>query len=265
MPDPRPSAPPVNLNLSWSKISAVGTRDINEDALSEGQLDNMVCFVMSDGAGGHACGDIAAHIVVDTVRRSFLREATFSPRAVLAYIETAIAAVMQSKRRVPEQQDMSATVATVLIDQRNRRALWAHLGDTRVYLFRNKRLRAVTKDHSVAQQFVDAGYAAPEQLRSHPQRHVLFAAIGVEGAATGPVSGEPVSLGDGDALLICTDGFWEAVLESDMESCLGDADSSAEWLTAMCIIGDHRAAATHKARDNYSACAIWLREPGEVI
>lgn len=253
--------PPVNINLSWSKISATGMRATNEDAQGEGQLDNMVCFIMSDGAGGHASGDIAAHIVVDAVRRHFLREATFSPRALLCYIQGAITAVMQSKRRIPAQADMSATVATVLIDQANRRALWAHLGDTRVYLFRNDKLHEVTKDHSVAQQFVDAGYAKPAQLRGHPQRHVLFAAIGVEGGAPPAVSSAPVEVRDGDALLICTDGFWESVLESDMENSLVMANSSAEWLTAMCLIGESNAAASHKVRDNYSACAIWLREP----
>ena len=253
---------PLNINLVWSTVSAPGMRTPNEDALADGQRDNMVCFVMADGAGGHARGDVAARTVVETVRGHFLREAEFSQQALRHYISAAGAAVELGKRQ-PGQHDMSATVALLLIDQRQRRALWSHLGDTRIYLFRDGRARQLTKDHSVAQQFVDAGYVAPEQLRGHPQRHLLFAAIGAEHVVPAETGSDALVLLHGDAILICTDGFWESVLEADMESCLAAADSSAAWLTAMCAVGHRNASAAAKPRDNFSACAICLAEPGQ--
>ena len=258
--EPVRAAPALNINLSWSTVSASGMRPPNEDALAEGQCDNMVCFVMADGAGGHARGDVAARTVVETVRRRFLREAEFSPQALHRYIDAARSAVALGKRQ-PGQHDMSATVALVLIDQRQRRALWSHLGDTRIYLFRRGRARQLTKDHSVAQQFVDAGYVAPEQLRGHPQRHLLFAAIGADHVMPVEAGGDALAVEHGDAMLICTDGFWEWVLEADMEACLAASATSADWLTAMCAIGHRNAHAAARPRDNFSACAICLSEP----
>lgn len=252
---------PLNINLAWSTVSAPGMRLPNEDALADGQRDNMVCFVMADGAGGHARGDVAARTVVETVRNRFLRAAEFSQQALREYIAAADTAVELGKRHAG-QHDMSATVALVLIDQRQRRALWSHLGDTRIYLFRDGRARQLTKDHSVAQQFVDAGYVAPEQLRGHPQRHLLFAAIGAEQVMPAEAGPDALAVRHGDAMLVCTDGFWESVLESDMEACLAAATSSADWLTAMCAVGHRNANTSSKPRDNFSACAICLAEPG---
>lgn len=230
--------------------------------MGEAQQDDMVCFVMSDGAGGHEGGEIASRIVVDAVLDQFMTESAFGPRALLSYVESAIAEVAQGKRLVPRQHDMSATIATVLIDASNRHALWAHLGDTRVYLFRANKLHTVTRDHSLAQQLMDAGYGKAVQLRRHPQRNILIAAVGAEGETQVALSKNAMAVQDGDAFLICTDGFWEWVLEADMELALSMADSSEQWLIAMSDIADANAQAAQQARDNASAIAIWLREPG---
>lgn len=254
----------LNINLSWANITATGMRASNQDVMGEAQQDDMVCFVMSDGAGGHAGGEVAAKIVVDAVLQEFLRESSFGVRALLSYVECAIAKVAHGKNLVPRQHDMSATVATVLIDQSNRHALWAHLGDTRIYLFRNRQLHQVTKDHSVAQQFIDAGFAQADQLRLHPQRNILFAAVGAEGDTQAEVTREKVKIQDGDAFLLCTDGFWEWVLEADMESTLAAATTSEQWLIAMNRIADVNVNAAKKIRDNYSVFAIWATEPSAV-
>jgi PPM family protein phosphatase len=261
--DAWPASKMAPVRLTWAKLSAVGMRASNEDAMGEAQQDDMMCFVMSDGAGGHECGEIASALVVDAVLYEFLGESSFSEHAVLSYVEKAIADVARNKTLVPRQGDMSATVATLLIDQSNHQALWAHLGDTRIYWFRDTRLMEVSKDHSVAQQFIDAGYGQAEQLREHPQRSLLFAAVGAEGDTPVAVRAQSVTVGDGDAFLICTDGFWEWVLEQDMEQTLAQARSSEEWLGAMSKIADANTSATEKLRDNYSAFAIWVHAPDD--
>ncbi|MES2299875.1 MAG: PP2C family serine/threonine-protein phosphatase [Pseudomonadota bacterium] len=261
MADTWPPARLAPIMLSWAKLSAVGMRASNEDAMGEAQQDDMMCFVMSDGAGGHECGEIASALVVDAVLHEFLGESSFSEHAVLAYVEKAIAEVARNKQLTPRQNDMSATVATLLIDQSNHQALWAHLGDTRIYWFRDSRLMEVSKDHSVAQQFIDAGYGQPERLREHPQRNMLFAAVGAEGDTPVAVRAQSVPIGAGDAFLICTDGFWEWVLEADMEQTLAEAATSEQWLDAMSKVADANTSATEKLRDNYSAIAIWVHAP----
>jgi serine/threonine protein phosphatase PrpC len=242
--------------LSWARLSETGARSANQDAIGDRQQDDLACFVMSDGAGGHEGGEVASNIVVGAILDKFLCDSSFGTRALLSYVGQAIAGVVQEREASPQRRDMSATVAALLIDQSNGRAVWAHLGDTRIYLFRDARLHAVTKDHSLAQQLIDAGYARADQLRAHPQRNILFAAIGADGGTPVEASFEIVALRDGDTFLVCTDGLWEWVLEADMERLLAGAPTAEQWLAAMCRLADANIAAAGKSRDNYSAYAI---------
>ncbi len=253
----------ANIELTWARISATGMRASNEDALGQAQQDDMSCFVMSDGAGGHLAGEVASRIVVEAVLKQFLKESSFGPRALLAYVASAIDEVAYNKKLVARQSDMSATFAALLVDQSNRLALWGHLGDTRVYWFRKRRLHEVTKDHSVAQQFIDAGFARADQLRLHPQRNVLYAAVGAEGETQAQIVEEVVRIEDGDAFLICTDGLWEWVMEADIERTLAAAESCEQWLDAMTAIAEANVVAANKVWDNHTAFAIWVHEPVE--
>ena len=251
----------LKLNVSHAQLSAQGTRPSNQDALGSTVQDGLVCYVMSDGTGGHSGGEVAAKLVVEAVLAQFMQEASFGARALRSYIDCAIVKVAQNKKLSEKRRNMSATVAALMIDLSNRYALWAHLGDTRVYVFRRHKLHAQTLDHSLAQRFVDAGYARPEQIRTHPQRSVLYAAIGAEGDTFPEVTRDALALQDGDAFLVCTDGFWEWVVEAQMEQALATARSSEEWLTTMSRIAEGNALASGKERDNYSAITVWLREP----
>lgn len=251
----------LKLAISHAQLSRQGTRPSNQDALGSTVQDGVVCFVLSDGTGGHSGGEVAAKLVVDSILAQFVREASFGARALRSYIDCAIVKVAQSKKLSEKRRNMSATVVALMIDLSNRSALWAHLGDTRVYVFRQGKLLHQSIDHSLAQRFVDAGYARPEQIRTHPQRSVLYAAIGAEGDTFPEMTREPLPLQDGDAFLLCTDGFWEWLLESQMEQALVAARSNEEWLAVMSKIADGNALASGKERDNYSAISIWLREP----
>jgi serine/threonine protein phosphatase PrpC len=254
----------LDMNLFKAQITALGNRPSNQDAMGSALQDGLACFVMADGTGGHEGGEVASKLVVDAVLAKFLQEASFGARALRSYIDCAIVKVAQNKKLTEKRRHMSATVAALLIDQSNRCALWAHLGDTRIYLFRDGKIQCLTRDHSLAQRFVDAGYANFDQLRTHPQRSVLYAAIGAEGDTFPEVIKDAVEIQDGDAFLICTDGFWEWVVEAQMEQSLSVARSSDEWLGAMSRIADGNASVSKKQRDNYSAITIWLREPGAV-
>ena len=249
------------MTLETAQITAVGTRQSNQDALATCSQDELTCFVMSDGAGGHEGGEIASRLVIDAIVEKFMQEASFSARALRSYVDWAIVKVAQNKKLNTKQQNMSATMAAVLIDKSNRCALWAHLGDTRIYMFRQGKIISVTKDHSLAQRFVDAGYAQYAQIREHPQRSVLFAAIGAEGDTFPDITREVVELQNDDAFLLCTDGFWEWVMEAEMEQSLASSCSSNDWLTAMNAIAQKNVGISNRNRDNFSAFTIWLRDP----
>lgn len=249
------------IDLSVAQMTNPGDRRCNQDMLGSACRDDLACFVVSDGAGGHEGGAVASSVVVRAVLEKFLLELSFGHHALRSYIDFAIAEVVQRKKEGDRLTNMSSTVAAVLIDQKNRCALWAHMGDTRVYLFRHGTVLKATKDHSLIQQFIDAGYCKPDQLRIHPQRNLLFAAIGAEGDSRPVVTRDAFEIQDGDVFLICTDGFWEWITESEMEQTLSRAMAAEDWLSAMNAIIEKNGSVASKSRDNYTAFAVWLSDP----
>jgi PPM family protein phosphatase len=252
----------VPVDLSWTRINEIGKRPTNQDTVGEAFADPLACFVVADGAGGHEGGEIASKVVVDSVLTRFRQSPAFGSEALLSYAASASSDVAKRKKHEPRLADMSTTVAALLIDRARGQALWAHLGDTRIYLFRNARLHTMSKDHSMTQQLIDAGYARAEQLRLHPQRNILFAAIGAEGDTSIELSAGTTPLLPGDALLLCSDGLWEWVMEADMERTLAASSNSADWLARMCRLADDNIKNSGKVRDNYSGYAILVHKAG---
>ncbi len=254
------------MHIDSAQSTAIGGRQSNQDAMACAFEGDVSCFVVADGTGGHEGGEVAARLVIESVIDKFVQEASFSPRALRSYVDWAIITVAQWKKQaVVKQQNMSATMATLLIDKQNRSALWAHMGDTRIYLFRAGKIQVISKDHSLAQRFIDAGYAEYAQIRQHPQRNILFAAIGAEGDTFPEVVQEPMDLLDGDAFLLCTDGFWEWITEEEMEASLKSSRSSQDWLDNMRSITVSNFGTSNRSRDNFSAFTIWLSEAIAVI
>jgi len=165
----------AEIALNFAEISDIGGRQSNQDAQQCAVQDDFAIFVVADGAGGHEGGELAAKTVSESVVSSFTNNTVFSPEVLKQHIDSAIARVQEVKQAQPGLKDMSATVATVLLDLKNGQSLWAHMGDTRIYLFRRGKVQRITKDHSIAQQFVDAGFWAYDSIRNHPQRNRLFA------------------------------------------------------------------------------------------
>lgn len=262
-------ARPAPIRLSWAKVSETGTRDSNQDCIGDARHGERACFVVADGAGGHRGGETAAHRVVDAVLVAFcdkpgvgyvdLRDDLTAH--LQACLDAAIAAVADAKRIAPALADMSATVALLLIDPATALAAWGHLGDSRIYLLRGGAVRMVSRDHSLAQQLIDAGLAGARGLRELPQRRVLLAAVGAENGIAPAICDAEVILLPGDALLLCSDGLWEWIDEASMLAAIPASAGSEDWLTAMCAMAERASAAATPerraaGRDNFSAYAI---------
>ena len=254
----------AGLALNFAEISDIGGRQSNQDARSHSMREGKALFVVADGAGGHDGGELAAKTVVAAIASSFDADNAFNVAAMQAHIDAAIADVRAAKIGQDHLKEMSATVAAVLLDLESGQAIWAHMGDTRIYQFRRAKVQRISKDHSIAQQFVDAGFWAYDNIRQHPQRNRLFAAIGAEGDTLPDISAPAIRFADGDVFLVCTDGMWEWADEDDMERTLADSASADEWLHKLRAIVVEKASASGKARDNCTAYAIWLGEPEAV-
>ena len=245
------------MQLEILVLSKTGGRQVNEDACGFWSAPDACFCVLSDGLGGHYGGDVASKLVVRHTLDWFRETPECSALAVEAALRTANLAIMQEQRRDPQLASMRATAVVLAVDTANGMAIWGHLGDSRLYCFRQCRVITQTRDHSVVQNMVDAGYLQPQDLRTSPHRNKLFAALGDEHCEPRI---EPLKfpLQNGDVFLLCSDGLWEYVEEEDMERTLGEAVSVVDWLQALesLILARGR-----KGQDNYSAIAVWCSDP----
>jgi PPM family protein phosphatase len=247
--------------VEFATLSGQGGRSYNEDACGYWTSPQGSCFIVSDGAGGHGGGDVASETAVRTLLSAFSAAPSLEPGHVVSLLSQTDAAIRYGQKLAGSLAKMSATVAALFIDGQARYAQWSHLGDTRLYHLRRREVRCMTKDHSVVQTFVDAGVLGAHEVRHHARRNLLFAALGV-GEGTAPEAlDQAFGLEEGDAFLICTDGFWEAVEEGEMLDCLQRADSAEAWLLLMEQLVLERAG---EGQDNYSGLAVWIGRPGEV-
>lgn len=249
------------LDVTAASVSAVGGRSANEDSLGDGAFACGSCYVVSDGAGGHFGGAVASRLVVE----SMLEEAAHAPQFSAGVLENGFAraarALAERKRSEPALAAMSATVAALLVDRDGRRAVFGHLGDSRILHFRRGMLDRVTRDHSVVQRLVDAGFVAADRAAAHPNRNLLYGAIGADGDTAPTIEREPIALRDGDAFLLCTDGFWGRIDNGGIEQSLRFAGAVAEWIDDM---GRAIAQGLSPDADNYTAIGVWIGSPADV-
>jgi serine/threonine protein phosphatase PrpC len=246
----------ASLVLNVAELSGLGGRATNEDAHRHLLAGHFACFAVSDGVGGEEGGEIASRLIVDTVIECFKAAPSFDKKSLRNHVDAAAAEVAHRQKSDPVLANMSATVAVLCLDCGAGLARWLHLGDTRIYQFRESQLLRMTQDHSAVQQLVNAGYCAPSQIRTHPLRSSLLAAIGLSGEAAVEVSEGDSDVQIGDAFLICTDGFWEWIDEPQMAAALSGTSTAQAWLDRMELLSSQTAASAIKPRDNYTAFAV---------
>ena len=244
------------LSITTVARSFAGGRDYNEDCVAVEHGDDGCCLVLSDGAGGHAGGAVAARTAVDKVLDGWRARAPVDAADLTELLLDAHEAVLAAQRNARERaQAMHATIVALAIDKRRNVALWGHVGDSRLYVLRHGALLAVTRDDSVVQWMVDAGYLAADAARSHPRKNRLLAALGADVALKPSVRAEPFTLEPGDAFLLCSDGWWDCVANREIEAQFARVHSVQAWVDAM---ANRVAAGARPDHDNYSAIGCWI-------
>ncbi len=211
--------------VAYAHTDVGPVREHNEDSLLI-DVDRGI-FVVADGMGGHAAGEVASQMATETVHRTLTEMAdpeetrlvrdheTEDPADVLrerlryAMNQASIRIRRESESR-PETRGMGTTLVVLVID--GEQAHLAHVGDSRAYLYRGGRLIRLTRDHTVVQQEIDAGRLTPELARLLPHKHILTQSVGFHG----PVEPDTTTrwIERGDIFLLCSDGMTDP-LEDD--------------------------------------------------
>lgn len=230
-------------------------RPLNEDNWGWGTLaEGVDLFVVADGMGGHECGEVASKLAVETLISVARKRMEVQPRPSLDAIENILDEAFQEANNTIKANaesrgnDMgTTTVACLVID--NQIALCANVGDSRGYLIRGGALHQVTRDHSLVARMVEQGRLRPEEARNHPHSNILLRTVGTERNVDIDIF--RVELEPGDRLLLCSDGLWGEVEDSEMQALLNQhADTRA------CTRELIRAAHLGGGKDNISVVLV---------
>ena len=198
-----------NEFISWAARSDVGlVRGHNEDSF----LLQAPLFVVSDGMGGHAAGEVASSIAVETIGQQ--APGTADDVLLGAAVESANASVMSAAEQGIGKPGMGCT-ATAVIIEKSRMAV-AHVGDSRAYVLRQGTLVRVTHDHSYVEELVDSGQITADEARTHPSRSVITRALGSDPDMY--ADHFSLEVGDGDRIILCSDGLSGMIGDGQIES-----------------------------------------------
>lgn len=240
--------------VSYDLMTQAGDRSNNEDSVGMYRIEDEFCFVLADGLGGHGKGEIASRIAVEQAVSTFVHEGSASARCIMESLQNGQKEIQKIQKEDRTARDMKTTC--VLLHVGKEVIQWAHIGDSRLYYFKDRKLAARTLDHSVPQMLVSAGKIKEKQIRRHPDRNRLLRVMGIDWDEPRFQLGDPVKREVSQAFLLCSDGFWELIDEKRMASCLKRTDSPKNWLEQMGEIIQKQGRG--QDMDNYSAIAVWV-------
>ncbi len=181
-------------------------------------------FIVADGMGGHAGGQEASEMAIKTIR-SYFEEHWDSEQPSKILITQAVnyanESILEDQHLNPEREEMGTTVVMVLFRSDGN---WrGHVGDSRLYRFRDSQLEQMTSDHTWVAKAVQRGDITEDQVKDHPWRHVLFQCLGRKDLRL--IDVEPLEVLPGDLLLLCSDGLTEEVSDPAINQFLTQSTS----------------------------------------
>jgi protein phosphatase len=220
------------MPVQWAATTHPGIRRTsNEDAYCS--RPDLGLFIVADGMGGHVAGEVASKIAVDAIEQFIGQTAQDDSTLTWPHPIDPILGVDGSRlksafhlanRRLADEvaaavdlRGMATTASTVLLKD-ERKAMLAHVGDSRIYLFRDNELERMTDDHSWVEEQMRAGLLSPLEARQHPWRNVVTRAL--SGGDDPEVDVKEVQLQPGDRLLLCSDGLSSVVPDERIEEIL---------------------------------------------
>jgi protein phosphatase len=216
----------VPLKIRYAAASDLGrVRKNNEDAFVADPL--LGIFAVADGMGGHAAGEVASRLALDTLRES-LACSSQNKKIELSSYQTAVLSlpanrlvngihranqkIYQSSQEKEEYEGMGTTVVAVYFS--NSSSVVAHVGDSRLYQIRGQMIEQVTEDHSLVWEQYRQGFISKEDLSTSPLKNVVTRALGMQ--STVDIDVKEIDLHEGDLLILCSDGLSDLLRDEEL-------------------------------------------------
>ena len=247
------------MRIEYAELSLVGDREDNQDRVTVSAAEQAALLVVIDGMGGHSDGSRAADTALKSLLESF-RQTSLPMFDPLGFLHMALSRAHDEVAKLGNGQTIDtrprATTAICLVQEGA--AFWAHIGDSRVYHLRHGKIVQRTRDHSHVEMLLREGKITEEELPTHPMRNFVECCLGGDPAIPEmTVSGRNVLL-PGDVLLLCTDGIWANLRDSDIAGFFREDNQELRaWLEAL---GRRAVQASAPFSDNSTAAVLRWHE-----
>lgn len=233
--------------------SRQGPRPYNQDRLAYSYSKDALLLVVADGMGGHKHGEIAAQLAVTTMTEAFQRLAVPMLSSPAKFLIEHIQQVHDMIDQLTQEREMLESPRTTIVAAVVQRGVLycAHVGDSRLYHFRDGHLLYRTEDHSIVQSLYNKGMIEKGDMSTHPYRHKVYSCLGGDTPPKIDLS-DRHELAEGDTILLCTDGVWGAVADDQMRRILNNpsiTDSVTELLNKAEMVSQEQG-------DNMSAIGL---------
>ena len=221
------------MNIDLFSYSNMGARALNEDSYGVKNGKNRCIAVLCDGLGGHNCGEVASLTAVKNIVEGISKIENLKADRIYNVLRKVNEGLVQQQITNPELSGMRTTAVGCIVDDKELH--YFNSGDSRFYFFSNGTLSCMSKDHSVSQMSVELGEMSFDDIRFDADRNKLLKVLGDSANSEVGTIYRPITYKRGDAFLLCSDGFWEYVLEEEMEIDLSKAKTAQEWIEFMLV------------------------------
>jgi protein phosphatase len=215
-----------SYELTAAILSDAGChRAINEDCgsfqaihQSGTEAGQSALMVVADGMGGHAAGEVASRLAVETVSRLYQKQAAHPTIALEQAFLLANQQIYQAAQTHQQWQGMGTTCTALAVCAGL--AFAAHVGDSRLYLVRNQEIYLMSEDHSAVMEQARRGVLTPDEARTHPDKNVVLRALGTQPRVQVTTWHKPFPLRQADQFLLCSDGLSDLVADEEIKGCV---------------------------------------------
>lgn len=203
--------------MKFSSISNIGKlRDTNEDSYGNVSTDNYDFFIVADGMGGHSDGELASSLAsksyIDYIKNTRLED--FNSVSDLQDVAISYANEKVFELANKKDEKMGTTVVCLCLDYREKEYHINHIGDSRLYLYREGELKQVTKDHSLINELIDSGALKEDEAKNFINKNAITRAVGINSTVESDY--KSIKIKDNDIIIVATDGLFNEVSDGSI-------------------------------------------------